>query len=779
MLLTINIRTIKTSIIIIALTLYYTNVNSQPNYQWDWVKTKGSSLNDYVRSIASDNQGNYIVCGTFNSNVLTLGNTVQLNSNGSETYFVAKYDSLGNALWAKKAICSASGANKVVLDTVGNIYVAGYVINDSNHYGVDFSNLHYNFRSTASVLVKYSSSGIEQWAVIADENNGSTQANCLKYDIYDNSLVMAGWFTGDTLRISGSGIVSNITNYLSQNKDIYLSKIAFNGIVSWIKRIGGNNNDAPTDLIIEETSTHAVLFTASMTSNKINFTTTDSIVGSSSNNMDGFLAKYDASGTFQWARKGTSGGVDNFNALAYLNSQYVVGINTDSTYTINTTTLSTGNYLFYLDSNGNLTNFQAFPARINILDVIKSTPTANAKLLIGGTFQSSQFTLGNFVLYNHDSTNQTNDVYVAMMSNSSTYDFALSAGSISNDEITGITSVNSKILSCGNYLSYPIYFDSIPYGNNGGSDFFIAKIGVTNPPPPIYYNMGGTVFANQIPIDAGIAILYNLLTLMPVDTAIIDTMGYYDFFHIASGSYSVKAELSTSSSSLGQYAPTYFSNQLNWSSADTINLNANSWYGDIHLQSLNSQTSGNGTIHGNIGTNPVNLLSGIEVLLFNMQDQLLAYTNTDVNGVYQFSNLAYGTYKIWPEIFGKTTTPAIITLSANNPISQNVDFIIDSSTVHILMGIDEENNSTKLIGNIYPVPASSQLHIEINSSKTETYQLKIFNLMGKEMRNTSFKSNATNQSLSIDITDFPASVYKLIIQTKDKALMSRNFAVIH
>src|SRR5262249_15588623 len=69
-----------------------------------WAKSAGGT--SIGRSIATDSQGNVIVTGDFRSSTITFGATTLVNADQqfpTPDYFIVKYDSSGNALWAKRA----------------------------------------------------------------------------------------------------------------------------------------------------------------------------------------------------------------------------------------------------------------------------------------------------------------------------------------------------------------------------------------------------------------------------------------------------------------------------------------------------------------------------------------------------------------------------------------------------------------------------------------------------------------------------------------------------
>ncbi|MDY0112281.1 MAG: SBBP repeat-containing protein, partial [Candidatus Syntrophosphaera sp.] len=86
---------------------------------WLWATKAGGNDRDYGYDIATDFSGNSYVTGYFNGTASFGGTT--LTSSGQEDIFVAKLDSSGNWLWAKKAggTCSESGLS-IATDSSGN-----------------------------------------------------------------------------------------------------------------------------------------------------------------------------------------------------------------------------------------------------------------------------------------------------------------------------------------------------------------------------------------------------------------------------------------------------------------------------------------------------------------------------------------------------------------------------------------------------------------------------------------------------------------------------------
>jgi hypothetical protein len=90
-----------------------------------WAKRAGGIRNDQGSGISVDSAGNSYVTGFFNGTA-TFGTTTLTSAGGSDI-FVAKYDSTGTVLWAKRAGgISGENGNGIGVDSAGNSYVTGH-----------------------------------------------------------------------------------------------------------------------------------------------------------------------------------------------------------------------------------------------------------------------------------------------------------------------------------------------------------------------------------------------------------------------------------------------------------------------------------------------------------------------------------------------------------------------------------------------------------------------------------------------------------------------------
>lgn len=114
---------IKTLLKTALILLYFSVASSAQTVQW--YKTIKSQGNEEAYDIAVDHDGNEYVTGMIEYES-DFGNNVILESVGSHDIFIAKYDSSGNLIWAKRA--GGKGGDKaqsIVLDGQGFLYIAG------------------------------------------------------------------------------------------------------------------------------------------------------------------------------------------------------------------------------------------------------------------------------------------------------------------------------------------------------------------------------------------------------------------------------------------------------------------------------------------------------------------------------------------------------------------------------------------------------------------------------------------------------------------------------
>lgn len=320
-----------------------------------WAKSAIGQNNVYGNCVNTDSEGNSYVTGHFQGTGISTFGTTTLTATpanaGFDIAFVAKYDSLGNVIWAKIA-----GENLALMTNVsndidknGNVYVA-FTLSSSTFMGVEL------------VLVKYDNAGNMLWQAQTHSDNFIEQITDICTDVHGNSY-FTGIMLSDTVVFGSDTIVNNsnggqaifvvkydvagnvvwakslgnypslyqpsigvdvaentyITGYFngtyaqfggisltnpSDKDEIFLLKLNSLGNVVWAKRAGGSNFDQPYDI---KTDANGNSYITGMFRGTASFGTNAIF---SAGGPDVFVAKYDSSGNALWAQKAGGSNVD-------------------------------------------------------------------------------------------------------------------------------------------------------------------------------------------------------------------------------------------------------------------------------------------------------------------------------------------------------------------------------------------------------------------------------------------------------------------------------------
>ncbi|MFZ4740966.1 MAG: T9SS type A sorting domain-containing protein [Bacteroidales bacterium] len=583
----------------IVLFLALSSAFPQTNMDWKWVRTEGGQQTQKATSIAIDVNNDVVMAGTFTSDFILLGsNNVILSNNDSigyaSNFFVAKYNQNGQVIWAKKAFCNtATSSNKIFTDNNGNIYATGYFnTNNTVNTTISFDGVTtHSHLSGKSFLVKYSPMGFTEWVLFVNTKYwGNDSISSVKWDQNTNSLIIAGYCLGDTVKVGNYNII-NSGNSLHSS---FLAKISpQQGNVVWLKKTAGNAYINKINEIAVDTS-GSIYTAASFLGNYLVLSSFDSITNtnpSSSGSLlyDGYFAKYDKNGILQWYKKGSCSLNDEATTITCTNNNHLVvgGYNNSTILFNNGVSLIGTNFILEYDLLGNFINAANFPTTIKTINAFKN----GNGFTIGGTFTSDSITLGNINLTKYSTQGSLNtNIFIAQSNTFGTYNSAIAAGGINSSVLNAVSIGDSnKIYLCGYFNQPSMYFGATQYNANGISDLFLAKLDTGfYVPTPLKYNLGGTVFAGPLPVDHAIAYLYDI-NINIIDSCNIDTLGFYHFYQIHSGNYKVSAKLLPNSISFNQnYITSYYPNKTNFEDADTIFLNTNRWQRDIQLQKANA-----------------------------------------------------------------------------------------------------------------------------------------------------------------------------------------------
>jgi hypothetical protein len=198
----------------------------------------GGSGADFSTDVDVDYLGNIILIGAFQSTI-DFGTGI-MTASGQRDYFIAKFNSNGQALWARRGGGAGDdNGGGVVSDDRGNIYVTGYYNGPAT-----FDSLGSTVNGVSvddAFVLKYDTSGIVQWINTGTGIGQFDAGNKICIDA-QNDVYVAGQFsndlTFDTTTIHANALV-----------DGYIAKfLTSNGQLRWITGYGGNGDDISFDI---------------------------------------------------------------------------------------------------------------------------------------------------------------------------------------------------------------------------------------------------------------------------------------------------------------------------------------------------------------------------------------------------------------------------------------------------------------------------------------------------------------------------------------------------
>lgn len=325
-----------------------------------WAKKIGGALNQSGNAMTLDKSGNILITGAFEGTVdfNPDAGTFNLSASGYNDIYILKLNQSGNFIWAKNMMCTKIGGGTTIrTDDSGNVYTAGGFWDTADfNPGIGDCILTSNGESDMFIS-KLDAGGNFIWA----KSIGAGWSESVRSLSLNSAgeVYLTGNFYG-TIDFNPDTNQYNVTSVGSQ--DLFILKIGNNGQFCWIKNIGGLNGVVYGNAITLDNSNN-IHITGCFSGLAIDFDPDTAGIYKmvSSINDDIFIAKYDDSGNFEWAK--STGGIypDQGMAIALDDSGnvystgYYMGtadFNTDSG-TLNVTAVGSSDiYMLKLGNNG-------------------------------------------------------------------------------------------------------------------------------------------------------------------------------------------------------------------------------------------------------------------------------------------------------------------------------------------------------------------------------------------------------------------------------------------
>lgn len=467
----------------LVLMICVANLISAQNFAWS--KSYGGNNNDAGRVTCTDASGNVFVAGGYFAPSMLIG-SVTINSLGGGDIFLSKWDPNGNLLWVQTI--GGTGLDiigGICTSTNGGVFICGSY--DSPVLTVSTATLGQNssIGNQDIFVANFSSGGSCNWTYRYG-NTGNDVAKGITYSSALNNVIFTGYFNSSTLAFSTTTLTNTGTNY-----DVFVAKLVpsfFSATVAGAFSTGAaNSSDYGYSVRADATSIYLGGSFSPVTGN----TSIIGAAVTSYGSQDVFIAKYSNANVFQWVRTGGSASTsaDYFTSMDIDASSncYIVGAYYGLPMVLGTTTLTNGGindaFIAKYNSSGTLqwANKLSGASQEFNNDV---TVDANNDPYVTGYYSSTVSTTGTLTLSNPSTTAAIQNVYVIKYNGTSGSPiWAATSTGVSQASAYGIT--NDAIGNIYFIGSYNVQA-SLAFGTNtltslGQNDGFLTRIHCSKP----------------------------------------------------------------------------------------------------------------------------------------------------------------------------------------------------------------------------------------------------------------------------------------------------------
>jgi hypothetical protein len=285
----------KLLLLIIALSTSL-SFKAQTIPQVEWTKSIGGTGNERSNGVTTDQEGNIIIVGRFQSPTMQVDQVTLTKNNLDKEdvadVFIIKMDKTGKALWGIAAGGKGDDhAMSCTTDKKGNIYVVGWFESKS----ITFGSITLNNKTQKGCdmyVAKFSPSGDCIWARNAGGEGDNGNYSTIVLDKKNNVIL--------------SGIAGNIMDFGDGNKltnkksGMYIAKYSNDGNLLWVK--GATKGECQGVSVDKDMN----VFAAGLFSDTTSF---DNLNLISTGGSDAFIVKFSPDGKAIWAKNfGGSGG---------------------------------------------------------------------------------------------------------------------------------------------------------------------------------------------------------------------------------------------------------------------------------------------------------------------------------------------------------------------------------------------------------------------------------------------------------------------------------------
>jgi hypothetical protein len=277
-----------------------------------WAESVGGNKVDHANGIATDADNNILITGEFDSDTLAFGTDTLFNGDSIPSWniFITKYNSSGNELWAKSK--HDGFASSIAIDANNNIELLG-TFGSKIIFGTD-TLTNFDLGSDIFVA-KFDSSGNALWARSAIGTvspftlpNLEDYGESITTDASGN-IIITGRFESYTIRFGVITLVNkaDLGAIYPGSSDIFIAKYNASGNIIWVK--GAGTSDWDSGMGVTTDSANNVYVTGYYSLYALTFGI-DSLPITGCQNI--FLVKFDSLGNIIWDKYAGNGGNCNW-----------------------------------------------------------------------------------------------------------------------------------------------------------------------------------------------------------------------------------------------------------------------------------------------------------------------------------------------------------------------------------------------------------------------------------------------------------------------------------
>lgn len=208
-----------------------------------WAKNGGGSGADGANSVSigSSGYGHVYVTGYFSGTSADFGTLTLNNANSNFNTFLVKYDTAGNAIWARRSVGNTGNNGKwaaAAIDPAEDVYISGSFTGPSVQF--DTATLSNANNNTLDIyLVQYDSSGNVKHAMRAGSDKDDIAGVTLDQNV-GGRMFLTGYFAGDSISIDTFTMYNHTSN---GNTDVFSIGFDDQWNSFFAKSAGGAGND--------------------------------------------------------------------------------------------------------------------------------------------------------------------------------------------------------------------------------------------------------------------------------------------------------------------------------------------------------------------------------------------------------------------------------------------------------------------------------------------------------------------------------------------------------